>query len=115
VDYQCGLPGQLNGQHVHHCLDTLRQDVTCMADDTPMPTGEEARAISDEEPMTCKNFGRLVEWVYAPERHACHRALDDYRSITHSIERYAFCEPGSENFGKMKEYFDKYGHVDPWI
>jgi hypothetical protein len=68
-----------------------------MADATPMPTEDEARAIGDEQPMVCRNFDKLVEWVYAPERHGSHRALDDYQPITHSIERYAFCEEGSEN------------------
>jgi hypothetical protein len=105
---------KLNGHHVHHCLDTLRQDLICAADDTPMPTGNEARAIGDEQPMMCKNFDRLVEWIYVPERNACHHSLDDYRSIAHSIERYAFCEPGSENYNRMKEYFEERGHVDPW-
>lgn len=85
-----------------------------MADDTPMPTGDEARAIGDEQPMVCRNFDKLVEWVYAPERHACHRALDDYRPITHSIERYAFCKNGTTEFINMQHYFDEHGHVNPW-
>ncbi|KAF1953407.1 hypothetical protein CC80DRAFT_420459, partial [Byssothecium circinans] len=114
VDYQRGNVPVLNGQHVHHCLDTLRQDVTYLADDTPMATGNEARAIRDEQPVMCRNLDSLVEWIYAPERNACHRALDDYRLVTHSIERYAFCDEGTDSYVRMKEYFDVHGHVDPW-
>jgi hypothetical protein len=114
VDYQRGRSPELNGQHVLHCLDTLRQDVMCVADDTPMPTGHEARAIGDGQPTMCRNFKKLTEWINAPERNACHRAPDDYRSITHSIERYAFCQEGTDNYVNMKSYFDKHGHVDPW-
>jgi hypothetical protein len=86
----------------------------CVADDTPMPTGHEARAIGDGQLTMCRNFEKLTEWINAPERNACHRALDDYRSISHSIERYAFCKEGTENYVNMKAYFDKYGHVNPW-
>jgi hypothetical protein len=114
VDYQRGRSPELNGQHVLHCLDTLRQDVMCVADDTPMPTGHEALTIGDGQPTMCRNFKKLTEWINAPERNACHRALDDYRSITHSIERYAFCQEGTDNYVNMKAYFDKHGHVDPW-
>jgi hypothetical protein len=85
-----------------------------MADDTPMPTGDKARAIGNEQPMVCRNLDTLVEWVYAPERQACYWALDDYQPITHSIDRYAFCEEGSETYMETKKYFDEHGHFDPW-
>ncbi|KAF2204313.1 hypothetical protein GQ43DRAFT_438035 [Delitschia confertaspora ATCC 74209] len=114
VDYERGKAPTLNGRHVHHCLDTLRKDVTCIADDTLMPTGEEARSIGDGQQLMCRDFGKLVEWIYDPERHACHRALDDYRSITHPLERYAFCPKDSKYYNVMMDYFTENGHVDPW-
>jgi hypothetical protein len=114
TDYERGLEPRLDGRHVHHCLDSLRQDVQCMADDTPMPTGADARAIGDEQTVMCRNYSALVEWVYAPERMACHKALSDYRSITHSIERYAFCPEDSRYFPVMRKYFQQKGHSDPW-
>ncbi|KAH8714037.1 hypothetical protein GQ44DRAFT_762659 [Phaeosphaeriaceae sp. PMI808] len=114
VDLERGKPLELNGRHVHHCLDSLRKDVTCIADDTLMPTGEEARSIGDKQPLMCRNFTRLREWIYSPERNACHRALDDYRSITHPIERYAFCSPKSSYYPIMTRYFEENGHRDPW-
>jgi hypothetical protein len=79
-----------------------------------MPAGEEARAIGDEQTVMCRNYDRLVDWIYAPERNACHKALDDYRSISHSIERYAFCGKKSPYFENMTRYFEENGHSDPW-
>ncbi|KAF2272787.1 uncharacterized protein EI97DRAFT_483132, partial [Westerdykella ornata] len=114
VEYERGQIPTLNAQHVHHCLDSLRQDVQCIADDTLMPTGSTPRSIGDLQPLKCRNLTKLVEWIYAPERNACHRSLDDYRPITHSIERYAFCSKSSPYYSAMEEYFRKYGHHDPW-
>ena len=115
TDYQRGLTPTLDGHHVHHCLDSLRQDIQCIADDTLMPTGGEARSIGDQQNKMCRNFSALVEWIYDPERNACHRSLSDYRSIQHPVERYAFCQEGSEYYGVMTGYFDEHGHVDPWV
>ena len=79
-----------------------------------MPTGEDARAIGDEQTVMCRDYSKLVQWVYAPERNACHKALSDYRSITHSIERYAYCPKDSPYFPVMTRYFQQKGHLDPW-
>lgn len=104
----------LDGMHVHHCLDTLRQDTLCRADDTPMPTSENLRAIGDGQPLMCRDYTKLVEWAYAPERHACHRSLSDYKPIVNSIERYAFCKSDSQNDDVARQWFAEHGHVDPW-
>lgn len=33
--------------HLYHCLDSLRQGTTCMADDTPMPTTQQKHPIGE--------------------------------------------------------------------
>ena len=67
-----------------------------------MPTTDALRAIGDKQPLMCKDYNKLVEWAYMSERHACHQSLSDYKPIVNSIERYAFCEEGSENEKAMK-------------
>lgn len=58
-----------------------------------------------------RQWQNLVAWAYEPERHGCHRLLDDYRPIVHSLERYAFCPEGFPYYPVMKAYF---GHKDPF-
>lgn len=103
--------------HVEHCLDSLRQDLMCAADDTPMPSLELLNGSGEGQMMQCKDFGKLIAWTQAPERNACYKRLttSDYKPIVHSIERYAFCPAGSQHFAAMSRYFEGHGHhEDPF-
>ncbi|KAI9041299.1 uncharacterized protein KD926_007253 [Aspergillus affinis] len=103
--------------HVEHCLDSLRQDLMCAADDTPMPSLELLNGSGEGQMMQCKDFDKLVAWTQAPERNACYKRLvtSDYRPIVHSIERYAFCPADSQPFAAMSRYFEEHGHyADPF-
>lgn len=106
---------QLDPHHTAHCLDLLRKDILCYGDDTPMPTNDRHTAIGDGQTLMCRNYDQVVRWAYAPERNACHRSLNEYRTIKHSIERYAFCDKDSQYHDKMQRYFDEHGHVDPYV
>ncbi|KAI9711763.1 MAG: hypothetical protein M1820_001908 [Bogoriella megaspora] len=114
IDYQRGRPLVTDVLHAYHCLASLRQDIMCMADDTPMPSGDEIAQIGDGQVMMCRDYAALVAWSYDPVRNACHKSLNEYIQITHPRERYAFCEPGTHYYEKMKKYFDEYGHQDPY-
>ncbi|TGO84856.1 hypothetical protein BPOR_0457g00010 [Botrytis porri] len=39
-DYERGDEIGSSAGHVHHCLDALRQDMMCNADDSPMPMND---------------------------------------------------------------------------
>ncbi|RAH67842.1 uncharacterized protein BO66DRAFT_328255, partial [Aspergillus aculeatinus CBS 121060] len=95
--------------HVEHCLDTLRQDFMCRADDTPMPSLQLVNGAGEGQIQQCKNFEKLVSWTKHPDRDACYRRLSDYRPPSRSIDRYAYCAPGSEHFATMTRYFEYYG------
>ncbi|MCJ1314644.1 hypothetical protein MMC25_008326 [Agyrium rufum] len=114
VDHQRGNPPLINPEHVHHCLDALRQDVMCMADDTPMPTILEPDSIGNGQARMCKSWDKLIEWTQAPDRNACYRRLTDYVPIRHKLERFAFCPKDSPSYPVMSAYFDKWGHKDPF-
>ncbi|KAJ5239324.1 MFS multidrug transporter [Penicillium chermesinum] len=110
-----GEEGSIPPGHIEHCLDTLRQDLMCKADDTPMPSLELLNGGGENQNMHCKNFDKLVEWTQAPERNACYKRLTDYKTIVHSIERYAFCPRDSEHYDTMDQYFKEHGHfADPF-
>ncbi|MCJ1357634.1 MAG: hypothetical protein MMC33_007630 [Icmadophila ericetorum] len=53
--------------HRDHCIDHLRQMVMCNADITPIPSrfysGIDQNYIDSDRPHTCRNFGKIREWV----------------------------------------------------
>ena len=101
-------------EHVLHCLDTLRQDMQCLADDTPMPTIPKKHHIGNGQIRQCRDFDALVEWSQDPERHACFKMIDEYREVPNSLEEFAFCREGSEEEATMMKYFEEWGHKDPF-
>ena len=115
VDNERGNPPIVNPQHVYHCLDALRQDITCTADDTPMPTIKKPHLIGNGQVRMCRNMDKIIEWTQAPERQACYRRLTDYTRVAHKLERFAFCPKDSEYFPVVEAYFDKWGHKDPFV
>ena len=114
INFERGLEQTVSSGHVNHCLDGIRQDVMCKADDTPMPITMVRHSVGNNQVMQCRDWNKLVAWSYAPERNACFRLLDDYKEIGHSLERHQFCPEGSEYYPVMKEYFEKHGHQDPF-
>ncbi|KAF7908086.1 uncharacterized protein EAF01_003841 [Botrytis porri] len=64
-DYERGDEIGSSAGHVHHCLDALRQDMMCNADDSPMPK--------------------------EPERHAFYHRWSDYEGrVKNRMEMFAF-------------------------
>ena len=113
-DYERGLPSTIAPWHIHHCLDILRQDITCMADDTPMPGVALPNHVGDGQIRMCRNFDKLTQWGQEPERHACYHRITDYGGVKHPIEMYANCPEGSEYRPIMEKYFEENGHKDPF-
>ncbi|KAI9650468.1 hypothetical protein NHQ30_000484 [Ciborinia camelliae] len=97
--------------HVWHCLDSLRQDLMCRVDDTPMPIPPgQGNVVGNTQMMMCRDLNKLREWSQEGERNACYREVNDYRPVAHSLERHAFCPEDSEDYPVMKAYFDLHGH-----
>ena len=86
-------------EHALHCLESLRQDVVCNADDLPRYGGFATGESGNGQLRMCRDFGALKEWVKGHT--ACHHhddALDVY-------ERYSYCPKGSGYIEKVKEMF----------
>jgi hypothetical protein len=108
-------PPIIASEHFHHCLDALRQDIMCTADDTPMPTKLEKDVIGNNQVLMCRNWDKLIEWTQEPERQSCYRRLTDYGRVAHKLERFAFCPKDSKYFSVVEKYFKKWGHKDPFV
>ncbi|KAH6514149.1 hypothetical protein HBI81_209680 [Parastagonospora nodorum] len=99
-------------RHMYHCLDGLRQDIMCMADDTPMPAPAKHH-VGDGQIRKCRNWKKMIDWANEPERHACYK-WDDYREATNTLELFAHCPPDSPYREFQEAYFEYHGHKDPY-
>ncbi|KAL5117130.1 hypothetical protein ACEQ8H_004955 [Pleosporales sp. CAS-2024a] len=99
-------------RHIYHCIDGLRQDIMCMADDTPMPAPARHH-VGDGQIRQCRNWTQMINWAMEPERHACYK-WDDYREATNTLELFAHCPPDSPYRHVQEAYFDYHGHKDPY-
>lgn len=101
-----------NLHHIYHCLDGLRQDIMCTADDTPMPAPV-AHHVGKGQIRQCRNWGKMIAWARQPDQHACYD-FDDYREATNTLELFAFCPPDSPYREFQQAYFEYHGHKDPY-
>lgn len=107
-----GREQPFNLNHLYHCLDGLRQDIMCAADDTPMPAPVEHH-VGDAQMRKCRNWDKLIEWARRPDRHACYQA-DDYREASNTLELFGFCPADSPYRAFQQAYFEYHGHKDPY-
>ena len=86
--------------HIIHCLNVLREEVMCNADDTPRYTGRLNAEANAKQPASgigqvkmCRDWEQLRRW--AVDHSACYRAIHAGEEGFPPIERYKFC-PGGE-------------------
>ncbi|KAI0432349.1 hypothetical protein F5Y09DRAFT_353642 [Xylaria sp. FL1042] len=96
-------------EHMGHCLDSLRQDIMCTADDTLMPGLVEHR-LGDKQILQCRDWEALNRWAKDPERDSCFQQISDYKHVAHNLERHAVCPPGSQYDEVSRKYFEIHGH-----
>ena len=87
------VPQSLHFSHVTHCLDALRQDIICNADDTPRYTGLEL-ASGIGQVKICRDWAKLEKW--ANEHSACYRynASAEYNNGV-ALSQFQYCPDGS--------------------
>ncbi|KAL9012797.1 MAG: hypothetical protein Q9173_002461 [Seirophora scorigena] len=92
-----------SAEHMFHCLDALRQDVMCYADDTPRYTDKtHISGVGQRRP--CRSWSLLNAW--AAERNACWRYTGSHLAMNMStLERYRYCPAGSPYAEKVREVF----------
>ncbi|KAI1505677.1 hypothetical protein F5X99DRAFT_415765 [Biscogniauxia marginata] len=86
-----GVPQRIALVHALHCLDQLRQDVICNADDTPRYAGfQNPPGTGAGQVRMCKDWGQLEKW--ALEHTACFKHEDEVPRPM--IERFKSCPDG---------------------
>ncbi|TGO26884.1 hypothetical protein BPAE_0051g00190 [Botrytis paeoniae] len=93
------VPLKYSLEHVSHCLNVLREEVMCNADDTPRYTSRLNSEKGKEHPTSgigqtrmCNDWEKLRSWAVAYS--GCFRAINESIPNFSTIERYKFCPEG---------------------
>ena len=89
------VPQSVHFTHVNHCLDAIRQDIICNADDTPRYTGFVNGPPSSGlgQIHMCRDWERLEQW--AQEHSACYRYAPVETPEGIPLESFKHCRDGS--------------------
>lgn len=107
-DAHHGRPLSRDIGHALHCVDHLRKDAMCEANDflLPSPKSRYGDPGPRGQSRVCKDWDALVSW--AEEHNACYQHIsDDERGFAEGhdeIERYMNCPPDSPYYESMRDY-----------
>ena len=112
-EYRDGLPQSHTFEHSNHCLDWLRGDVMCRADDTPLYT---TRSMVPEngigQSRQCRDWSKLETW--ARKHHSCYRygdfVVED--KLPSQLGRFKYCPSDSPYLPAVRKHF---GKGDDWF
>ncbi|KAL2001276.1 hypothetical protein VTN02DRAFT_1965 [Thermoascus thermophilus] len=91
-------------EHIQHCLDSLRQDILCEADDTPLySTPGPDKNVGMDEVRQCRSWSKLEAW--ARSRSACFGYINETGDESGGIQYYRYCPRGSPFASTMRKYF----------
>jgi len=109
LEFQLGKPQTYPFLHVMHCLDALRVEIICNADDTPRYTTTDHDTVSGiDQERKCRDWGKLERW--ALEHDACYHYFNhSSNNIVDQRQRYLFCQPDSPYTGKVEKYLELLG------
>ena len=93
LELRDGRPLGFTFTHSMHCLESLRENTICFADDTPRYTAEQHPGKSGyHQRRQCRDWGKLE--AYAEAHTSCWRDINPTEDID-SLLRYRYCPPGS--------------------
>lgn len=106
VEYHRGSDQSWRFEHVRHCLDGLREDVICNADDTPRWTSTTKNPRTGEgQRRMCRDWNALETW--AQEHNACWRFVNETSLTIKNIDRYKYCPAGSKYEVALHNYLEE--------
>ena len=101
MEFAHGEPQSRRFQHVLHCMESLRQDILCNADDTPRyTTNDEVPESGVGQVRMCRNWGQLEDW--GRQHNACYHFINQTATGFPNVLRYTYCPPGSPDAAEVK-------------
>ncbi|KAH7324811.1 hypothetical protein B0I35DRAFT_458478 [Stachybotrys elegans] len=94
-EYQRGEEQSRSWQHISHCLDVLRRQILCDADDTPRATDRRAEIVAGlGQYRMCRSWDALEE--FAKKHTACYKRPNGVEwDGPKKLDRFKHCPPGS--------------------
>ncbi|KAK8062201.1 hypothetical protein PG997_014298 [Apiospora hydei] len=112
--YRTNQEQTIRYEHILHCLDSLRVETMCTADDTPryvpLNTAHNGYRPGDGQQRQCRDWNQVQEFVKAHD--PCYRYLRPGDPDQSNLERFSFCPLDSEYLPKIRKY---YGYDDDWV
>ena len=110
MEYETQQQRTYSYEHLMHCIDALRRDVLCNADDTPRyMTRTHTPDSGIGQIRMCRDWSRLEAW--AKQYHSCWRYISRAHDEYDELERYIYCRPDSPYFAKAENWAEKHGIV----
>lgn len=108
MEYREDRAQSLEYHHITHCLDQLRADVQCTADDTLRVTTPDMRPVTGEgQVRSCRSWDALQAWTL--ENQGCYRygnpSVEDVKQS--QIPRMRYCRDGTPDMDRVRDYFGK--------
>ncbi|KAI1283463.1 hypothetical protein F5Y07DRAFT_394371 [Xylaria sp. FL0933] len=94
-EYRRGIPQTRSWHHISHCLDALRRQIICDADDTPRATDRRVEVVSGlHQHRQCRSWEQLE--AFAKRYTACYKRPENPdESHSSKLDRFKHCPPGS--------------------
>ena len=108
MEYDSKKPLTYTYEHQTRCLDTLRRDILCNADDTPRyqtPTKTPDSGVG--QMRMCRDWDKLEAW--AKQYNSCWNYVDEAHDHQNELERYIYCPPESPYFARSQRWAQKHG------
>lgn len=95
AEYRRGDPQSRSWHHISHCLDALRRQILCDADDTPRATDRRVEVVSGLwQHRKCRSWGELEE--FAKQHTGCYKRPENPEGgLPSKLDRFKHCPPGS--------------------
>ncbi|KAI1481086.1 hypothetical protein F4774DRAFT_375499 [Daldinia eschscholtzii] len=110
--YRTNRKQTISYPHILHCLDSLRVETMCAADDTlryvPLNSVHGFRP-GDGQQRKCRDWNKLQE--FAESHNPCYRYLQPGNATFSNLERFKFCSEESGYLPKIRKYF---GYSADW-
>ncbi|KAK5627125.1 hypothetical protein RRF57_002840 [Xylaria bambusicola] len=94
-EYRRGVSQTRSWHHISHCLDALRRQIICDADDTPRATDRRVEVVSGlHQHRQCRSWEQLE--AFAKQHTACYKRPETPDETKASkLDRFKHCPPDS--------------------
>ncbi|KAI0907488.1 hypothetical protein F4823DRAFT_602887 [Ustulina deusta] len=94
-EYRRGIPQTRSWHHISHCLDALRRQIICDADDTPRATDRRVEVVSGlHQHRQCRSWEQLED--FARRHTACYKRPENPdEGKSSKLDRFKHCPPDS--------------------